>query len=72
MKPVPAAPFVSEPSAGYAEEPGSGAPAAAIPPAAVPAPGQPVSPPPPPAEKRTPEIVPIGQHRESYILATRT
>jgi DNA mismatch repair protein MutL len=68
LKPVPAASFVSESSTGYAETPGGGGGA----PAAVPTPGPPVSPPSPaaPAEKRTPDIVPIGQYRESYILAS--
>ncbi len=43
---------------------------------ASPGPSQPVGlpplpcPEPPPAEKKPPEILPIGQHRESYILAT--
>ena len=44
---------------------------------AIPAPNQPVGVPPmpkleapAPAEKKVPELIPIGQHRESYILAT--
>lgn len=37
-------------------------------PVGVPAP--PLPEPPPPQEKRPPEIIPIGQHRESYIVAT--
>jgi len=60
---VPPGPSVAEPPASYGEP-------------AAPAPGQPVGLPPiarpeaPPAEKKPPELVPIGQHRESYILAT--
>jgi DNA mismatch repair protein MutL len=57
---VPAEPSVAEPTAAYGE---SGAPSpVGVPPIAKPEP-------PPPAPK-PPEIVPIGQHRESYIVAT--
>jgi DNA mismatch repair protein MutL len=45
------------------QEAGPTSPVPAPPPGAQPAP-------PPPVEKKTPDIVPIGQHRESYILAT--
>ena len=48
---------------GGQEAAGPTAPVPAPPPEAQPAP-------PPPVEKKTPDIVPIGQHRESYILAT--
>ncbi|MGH9366672.1 MAG: DNA mismatch repair endonuclease MutL [Thermoanaerobaculia bacterium] len=60
---VPAEPAVAEPPAGYGE------------PAAHP-PSQPVGvppiarPEPPPPAPKPPEVVPIGQHRESYILAS--
>ncbi len=60
---VPAEPSVAETSPSYGE-------------AAAPAPGPPVGvppiarPEPPPPAPKPPEIVPIGQHRESYILAS--
>jgi DNA mismatch repair protein MutL len=60
---VPQEPSVAEPAPSYGER-------------ATPVPGQPVGvppmarPEPPPPEKKPPEVVPIGQHRESYILAT--
>jgi len=60
---VPAEPSVSEPAASYGD-------------AAAPAPNQPVGvppiarPEPPPPLPKPPEILPIGQHRESYILAS--
>ena len=69
LRSVPAEPFVAEPPAGYAagEPVSTGRPT----PAATPVlPRAPAEPPAAPAEKRPPEIVPIGQHRESYILAS--
>ncbi len=60
---VPQEPSVAEPAPSYGER-------------ATPVPGQPVGvpamarPEPPPPEKKPPEVVPIGQHRESYILAS--
>jgi len=73
LRPVPAGSVVAESSAPY-RDPFSAPPGA---PAAVPPPPPPqretgdeeVRPPAPP-EKRLPDIFPIGQHRESYILAT--
>jgi DNA mismatch repair protein MutL len=73
LRPVPAGSVVAESSAPY-RDPFSAPPGA---PAAVPPPPPPqretgeeeVRPPAPP-EKRPPDIFPIGQHRESYILAT--
>jgi DNA mismatch repair protein MutL len=77
LKPVrvePPASFVAESPSEGGEAGGTAAPVSPVPPAA---PATPVAAPPerpaagpPPAEKRSPEIVPIGQHRESYILAT--
>lgn len=65
LKPVPTDGRVAEPPEGYAE----GTP--------TPAPGSPVVLPPPkpeaappPVEKKTPELVPIGQYRESFLLAS--
>jgi DNA mismatch repair protein MutL len=60
---VPSEPSVAEPAPSYGEP----APTAPSQPVGVPAIPRPE---PPPAEKRPPELVPIGQHRESYILAT--
>jgi DNA mismatch repair protein MutL len=61
LKPVPAEPSLAEPAANYG--------------AATSAPGRltPAAPrdvPPAPAEEKRPELVPIGQYRESYILAS--
>ncbi|MEP6769879.1 MAG: DNA mismatch repair endonuclease MutL, partial [Acidobacteriota bacterium] len=69
LKSVPVEPFVSEPAAGYGESDPPEHPArwTAAPPPAVPAPPA-VSPPAP--ERRPPDLVPIGQHRESYIVAS--
>jgi DNA mismatch repair protein MutL len=70
LRPVPTGTFVAESGASYrdpfAAPPGaaSGAPSA---PVAIVEP--PVSPP-APEERRVPDIVPIGQHRESFILAS--
>ena len=66
LKSVPAEAFISEPNASYGVS--DGAPAGSI---ARPAPTPSAEPiPPPPAEKRLPDLVAIGQHRESYILAS--
>jgi DNA mismatch repair protein MutL len=65
LKSVPAEPFVSEPNASYGAI--DAALAGAI---ARPAPTPAAEAPPPPAEKRLPDLVAIGQHRESYILAS--
>ncbi|MEO8431361.1 MAG: DNA mismatch repair endonuclease MutL [Acidobacteriota bacterium] len=66
---VPAEPLVAEPPADYGsgEPPPAGRPT----PAATPLPPRaPVETVPPPTERRPPELVVIGQHRESYILAS--
>ncbi|HEY6930909.1 MAG TPA: DNA mismatch repair endonuclease MutL [Thermoanaerobaculia bacterium] len=69
LRPVPAEPpqsSVSEEGETYGD-----APAAATGGRLTPAGGrEPVRTPAPPMEKKPPEIVPIGQHRESYILAS--
>ncbi|MEP6801966.1 MAG: DNA mismatch repair endonuclease MutL [Acidobacteriota bacterium] len=66
LKSVPPESFVAEPPAAYADRE-----AAATPLGPAPAPPAAVSvAPPAPAEKRVPELTAIGQHRESYILAT--
>ena len=65
LKSVPPEPFVSESPAAYGERE---APGVSIGPA--PAPPPPGTAPPSSAEKRPPELTAIGQHRESYILAT--
>jgi DNA mismatch repair protein MutL len=60
---VPAEPSVAEPTSSYGEtSPAGPSQPVALPPM--------VRPEPPPAEKKPPELLPIGQHRESYILAT--
>ncbi len=59
-------PFVSEPTAAYG---GREAPEVFIGPAPVPPPAA-AAPPPSMADRRPPELTAIGQHRESYILAT--
>ena len=66
LRPVPSEGHVAESGETYAE----GTP--------MPAPGSPVvlppvpkpEAPPPPVEKKTPELVPIGQYRESFLLAS--
>jgi DNA mismatch repair protein MutL len=60
---VPSESAVAEPAAGY----GDASPSARAQPVGVPAIARPE---PPPVEKKLPELVPIGQHRESYIVAT--
>jgi DNA mismatch repair protein MutL len=70
LRSVPSETRLAEPLEGYGGEPASGA---------TPAPGSPVAlppvpkpePPPLPAEK-PPALVPIGQHRESFIVASGT
>ncbi|HLN57444.1 MAG TPA: DNA mismatch repair endonuclease MutL [Thermoanaerobaculia bacterium] len=65
LRPVSNEPSVAEPAGSYGED--------RTPPVShrAPVPAPPVPPPPSaPAEKRPPEIVAIGQHRESYILAS--
>jgi DNA mismatch repair protein MutL len=69
LRPVPSGMAVAEPSAAYRDP--FAAPAGV--PVGVPAPpavsaDAPLSP--APAEKKVPDIVPIGQHRESFIVAT--
>ncbi|HKA37181.1 MAG TPA: DNA mismatch repair endonuclease MutL [Thermoanaerobaculia bacterium] len=64
LKPVPFEQAVSEPSEPYGEAPSRLTPTVAR----VPVP--PAPPPAQPVEKRPPEIVAIGQHRESFILAS--
>ncbi|HSP95402.1 MAG TPA: DNA mismatch repair endonuclease MutL [Thermoanaerobaculia bacterium] len=65
LRPVSNEPSVAEPAGSYGED---GTPAVSH---RAPVPAPPVPPPPSaPAEKRPPEIVAIGQHRESYILAS--
>jgi DNA mismatch repair protein MutL len=71
LRPVPAGSLVAEPGAPYRD------PFAVPPgvPVGVPAPAPPAgetatAAAPATMEKKTPDIVPIGQHRESYILAT--
>lgn len=70
LRPVPSGSLVAEPSAPYRDPfaPPPGGPPVGVPgppPGAVESSG-----PPPAAEKKAPEIVPIGQHRESFILAS--
>ena len=76
LKPVrvePPASFVADSAAEEGTKAGSGtapgAPASPAAPVAAP-PADPVAAGPPPAEKRPADLVAIGQHRESYILAT--
>jgi DNA mismatch repair protein MutL len=69
LRSVPSGSVVAEPSAPY-RDPFAVPPG---PPVGVPSPPAGETPPepaPPPVEKRPAEILPIGQHRESYILAT--
>jgi DNA mismatch repair protein MutL len=64
LKPVPFEQTVSESSEPYGEGVSRPTPTVArVPPPSAPPPAQ-------PAEKRLPEIFAIGQHRESYILAS--
>ncbi len=71
LRPVPSGSLVAEPQAPYRDpfaSPG-GVPVGV--PAPPPEEGEPSAvAEPPPAEKRVPDIVPIGQHRESFILAS--
>ena len=70
LRPVSVEPSLSEPPEPYGEEPG-GAPGrltSAV--TRVAAPATPSVPPAAPAEKKPVELVAIGQHRESYILAS--
>jgi DNA mismatch repair protein MutL len=74
LKPVPAEPFgpasVSEEAGSYeAGAADSGSPRVAPPPPQPPGPAE-GSGGPAAAEKRTPDVVPIGQYRESFILAS--
>ena len=66
LKSVPDEPFVSEPSASYGVSEGAAAGSIARP---APTPSAEAHPP-PPAEKHLPDLVVIGQHKESYILAS--
>jgi len=66
LKSVPAEPFVSEPSASYGVSEGAATGSIARP---APTPSAEAHPP-PPAEKHLPDLVVIGQHKESYILAS--
>ncbi len=67
LRPVPSGSAVAEPAAPY-RDPFAGAPG---PPVGLPdLPAETAAAPAPPVEKKHPEIVPIGQHRESFILAT--
>jgi len=68
LKPVrlePPASFVADSAAE-----GGGGETGIVAPVAPAAPAPPIPAPPPPVEKRPAEVVAIGQHRESYILAT--
>ena len=66
LKSVPSEPSISEAPAPYGEgSPGS--PGRLTPPVGL---APPAAPPPVPAERKPPEFVAIGQHRESYILAS--
>jgi len=67
LKPVPFEDTLAEPSEPYAEAPSDSAARPTPTVARVPAPQ---APPPAPAERRPPEMVAIGQHRESFILAS--
>jgi DNA mismatch repair protein MutL len=65
VPPTGAGSQVAEPESGYVELLPGG------PPVGVPTPPRHTpAPPPPPEERKIPEIVPIGQHRESFILAS--
>ena len=63
LRSVPSESEIAEARDGYAAAGGS-----AGQPVGVPAPLRPE--PPPPQERKIPDIIPIGQHRESYILAS--
>jgi DNA mismatch repair protein MutL len=69
LRPVPSGTAIAEPSAPYRDPfaAPSGVPVGVPAPPAVSADVPPSS---VPAEKRIPDIVPIGQHRESFIVAT--
>jgi DNA mismatch repair protein MutL len=70
LRPVPPASVLGEPPAAY-RDPFSAPPGppVGVPPLA-PVPGAPALDAAIPAEKRVPDIVPIGQHRESFIVAS--
>ncbi|MFN2635269.1 MAG: DNA mismatch repair endonuclease MutL, partial [Thermoanaerobaculia bacterium] len=71
LKSVPAETFVSEHPSGYGEPESSEHPARLTATAPPPDPAGPAPAlPPPPPERRPPELIPIGQHRESYIVAS--
>ncbi len=79
LKPVPAGPFeasrVGEASAPYPAGEGAGAGPSSVPPPSIAGSGigpseMRSSDPATPAERRPPETVPIGQYRESFILAS--
>ncbi len=68
LRPVPSGGLVAEMSTPY-RDPFAAPPGG--PPIGVPGPAPEAEPTPPPLpEKKSPEIVPIGQHRESFIVAT--
>lgn len=67
LKPVPFEESVAEPTGSYGD-PASSTAGRLTPTVARVAP--PPAPPPAPAERKPPDIVAIGQHRESYILAS--
>jgi DNA mismatch repair protein MutL len=69
LRPVPSGTAVAEPAASY-RDPFSAPPGAPVG-VPTPAPAESEAPVPAvPAEKKVPDIVPIGQHRESFIVAT--
>lgn len=65
LKSVPFSPEIAEPAEPYTVSPGSSGPPVVLPPVE-----RGSSPPPAPVEPKPPDLVPIGQHRESYILAS--
>ncbi|HKD19654.1 MAG TPA: DNA mismatch repair endonuclease MutL [Thermoanaerobaculia bacterium] len=69
LRPVPSGTAVAEPSAPYRDPFAAppGAPVVVPAPPSAPAEGPAAA---APAEKKVPDIVPIGQHRESFIVAT--
>jgi DNA mismatch repair protein MutL len=67
LRPVPSGTELAEPRAPY-RDPFSAPPGAPV--GLAPPPVAPVEAPPAPAEKKVPDVVPIGQHRESFILAS--